>query len=128
MIHFKNALQSFVLSSCTLLMVFQAHAASIDAAIVKGEVRANSAKAQQVKIDKVDSQTKSIERDYRALVKEVEGLEVYVQQLNKQLAAQESELAQIDESIKQVTLIERQITPLMLKMIEAIVKWIGTSI
>ncbi len=120
MIQLKKALQVSVLSASSILLATQVGAASVDTAIAKGEKRANTAKAQQVKIDKVDGQTKSIERDYRAVVKEVEGLDVYVQQLNKQLAAQEAELAQIDESIKQVTLIERQITPLMLKMIEAI--------
>ena len=81
MIHFKKALQYSVLGASGLLMAFHANAASVDTAITKGEQRANSAKAQQVKIDQVDNQTKSIERDYRAVVKEVEGLEVYVRQL-----------------------------------------------
>jgi len=121
MLDFKRALQIACITASSVALLQPAIASTnLDTAISKGEQRANKAKASQVKIDKIDGQTKSIERDYRAVVKEVEGLEVYVKQLNKQLSAQEAELAQIEQSIKQVTLIERQITPLMLRMIEAI--------
>ncbi|KZZ50667.1 hypothetical protein A3759_25035, partial [Thalassolituus sp. HI0120] len=52
----------------------------------------------------------------------------YVEQLNKQLAAQEKELVSIEASIKNVTLVERQITPLMLRMIDAVDQFVRADV
>lgn len=93
---------------------------TVDTAINKGVQRANTAQQSQEEINQVDSQTRSMEVEYRAVVKENEGLKVYIKQLDKQISAQEQELLQIAESIRKVTLIERQIMPLMLKMIESL--------
>lgn len=95
-------------------------ASTLDSALDKGVERIGGAQKAQYAIDNVDNQTRSAEREYRGVLKEVEGLTVYIEQLNKQLSAQDTEMVQIEYSIRQVTLIERQITPLMLRMIEAI--------
>ncbi|WP_396588933.1 DUF3450 domain-containing protein [Bermanella sp. R86510] len=108
--------------------VFNAHAADMDQAIKKGVDRVGKAQQAQVKIDSVDDQTRAAEREYRGVIKEVDGLKVYIEQLNKQLAAQNKELNQIEASIRQVTLIERQITPLMLRMIDAIDQFVAADI
>jgi len=117
---FNNKASSLLASAFLAVGVMQAHAADLDTAINKGVDRVGKAQQAQVNIDKVDDSIRSTERDYRAVVKEVEGLKVYVAQLNKQLADQDKELVKIEDSIRQVTLIERQITPLMLRMIDAI--------
>lgn len=107
--------------------VFSAHA-GIDNALKQGEARADKAQQAQVKIDGIDSDIRSSEREYRGVVKEIEGLEVYIEQLNKQLAAQQKELVDIEDSIRQVTLIERQITPLMLRMIDGIDLFVAADV
>lgn len=86
----------------------------------KGIERVKIAQNSQDKIDSVDDNTRVLEREYRDLSKEIEGLKVYVKQLDKQLDDQKDELSTLEESIESVTLVERQITPLMLKMIDAI--------
>lgn len=106
----------------------QAMAADIDTAVDKGVKRAESAQQSQAKIDAIDSDTRNKERDYRALVKEIQGLETYISQLDRQLAMQQQELADIDSSIEQVTLIERQITPLMLRMIDSIEQFVAADV
>lgn len=103
-------------------------ASNIDTAINKGEERAATEKQYQVKIDVLDETIRDVEREYRGVVKEVDGLEIYVQQLDKQLEDQRHEKEEVEKSIHQVALIERQITPLMLKMVDAISRFVEVDI
>ena len=69
-------------------VVFGASAASVDSALDKGVDRAVKAQKSQQTIDSIDDSIRSAEREYRGLIKENDGLKVYIQQLDKQLAAQ----------------------------------------
>ena len=111
---------SSLVASMIAVSAMSVSASTLDSALDKGVERIEGAQKAQYAIDNVDNQTRSAEREYRGVLKEVEGLTVYIEQLNKQLSAQDTEMVQIEYSIRQVTLIERQITPLMLRMIEAI--------
>ncbi len=104
------------------------NAADMDSAISKGVERVGHAQQAQLKIDTIDGQTRSAEREYRGVVKQVEGLTVYVEQLDKQLTAQQQEKQKINDSIHQVSIIERQITPLMLRMIDAIDQFVQVDV
>lgn len=118
-----------MLATGSLVMTTSVFAAnSLDTALVKGEQRAATAVISQKKIDSVDSDTRDIERKYRAVNKENDGLGVYIEQLDKQLMNQKFELNNIDSSIRQVTLIERQITPLMLRMIESLESFVVADV
>ena len=105
-----------------------ANAANMDDSINQGVNRIDKAQAQQKKVDNVDATTQQAQREYRAVTKQVDGLQVYIEQLDKQLTAQDEELYKIDESIRQVTIIERQITPLMLRMIDAIDQFVKADV
>lgn len=96
-----------------------AFAASLNDAVDEGVERVEKAQSSQKKIDSLDKDIQSAERDYRALMKEIEGLNVYIEQLDNQLNAQNKELAGIENSMEQASLVERQIMPLMLRMIDA---------
>ena len=78
------------------------------------------AKRSQSKIDALTEETRKLYNEYKTVLKEIEGLRVYNRQLEKQIRNQEREMTQLDDSIDQVTLIERQITPLMLRMIDGL--------
>jgi hypothetical protein len=101
---------------------------NLDTALMKGEQRAATAVSSQHKIDSLDEDIRDTERKYRAVNKENDGLSVYIEQLNKQLMNQQLELSNIDSSIRQVTLIERQITPLMLRMIESLELFVAADV
>ena len=101
---------------------------ALNSVLAKGEQRADKAIKSQLTIDAIDADIRSSEREYRGVSKEIEGLEVYLKQLNKQLAAQDSEKTEIENSIRQVTLIERQITPLMLRMIDALDLFVAADV
>ncbi len=59
------------------------------------------------------------------MLKEIEGLRVYNRQLEKQIANQEAEMAQLTSSIDEVTVIERQVTPFMLRMIDGLEQFVS---
>jgi hypothetical protein len=126
----KNSLGAILLTSGALLAAPQALSANtaLSSVLEKGEQRADKAIQSQLKIDSIDAGIRSSEREYRGVSKEIEGLEVYIKQLNKQLAAQETEKTDIENSIRQVTLIERQITPLMLRMIDALDRFVSADV
>ena len=61
-------------------------------------------------------------------MKVVDGLRVYNQQQRRLISNQEKELAELEESIDQVTVIERQIGPLIERMIENLEKFVDLDI
>ncbi len=126
----KNSLAALLLTSGALLAAPSALSAdtALTSVLKKGEQRADNAIKSQLTIDSIDADIRGAEREYRGVSKEIEGLEVYIQQLNKQLAAQDAEKLDIENSIRQVTLIERQITPLMLRMIDAIDLFVAADV
>lgn len=82
----------------------------------------------QSKIDALTEETRKLLNEYKTVLKEIEGLRVYNRQLEKQIANQEEEMAQLSTSIDEVTVIERQITPLMLRMIDGLEQFVSLDI
>ncbi|MFP6816539.1 MAG: DUF3450 domain-containing protein [Pseudomonadales bacterium] len=82
------------------------------------------AKRSQGKIDALTEETRRLLNEYKTVLKEIEGLRVYNRQLAKQIGNQEIEMAKLSVSIDQVTLIERQITPLMMRMIDGLEQFV----
>ena len=98
----------------------QAFAASINEVMQEGENRADAGATAQTQIDSVADQTEKIVNDYRTVTKVVDGLRVYNALLQTQLNNQESEMQALTDSIANVALIERQIIPLMIRMVDAL--------
>jgi len=102
----------------------QAFATSINEVLQEGENRADANATAQQQIDSVADQTEKIINDYRTVVKVVDGLKVYNSLLRTQLANQEDEMQALSDSISNVALIERQIVPLMTRMVDALDEFI----
>ena len=98
----------------------QAFAVSINEVMQEGENRADAAETAQKKVDSVADQTEKIINDYRSVTKVVDGLKVYNALLQTQLNNQEAEMQALSESISNVALIERQIIPMMTRMVDAL--------
>ncbi|MDH3641397.1 MAG: DUF3450 domain-containing protein [Gammaproteobacteria bacterium] len=86
------------------------------------------AKRSQAKIDALTEETRQLLNEYKTVLKEIEGLRVYNRQLEKQIGNQEKEMTKLATSIDQVTLIERQITPLMLRMIDGLEQFVDLDL
>ncbi|MDO3722154.1 DUF3450 domain-containing protein [Marinobacter sp. chi1] len=87
-----------------------------------------AAKASQQRIDSVAEQTDKLLSEYRMVIKEIDGLRVYNGQLKKQIASQMSELESLRDSIDRVTVIERQVIPLMLRMVDGLRQFVELDV
>ena len=97
----------------------------VDQALSKEQTRINQGAAAQDQIDSVHSETRKRIDEYKAVEKQIEGLETYLAQLDLQIRDQATELESVRESVAEVTVIERQITPLMLRMIDALEQFVA---
>jgi hypothetical protein len=84
-----------------------------------------AATRSQAKIDALTDETRRLLSEYKTVLKEIEGLRVYNQQLEKQISNQETEMTELANAIDKVTVIERQITPLMLRMIDGLEQFVN---
>ncbi len=88
----------------------------------------NQARASQQRIDKLVEETGDLAVKYRTVLKEIDGLKVYNQQLDRQIANQQREIKELAQSIQGVAEIERQIAPLMIRMVDTLESFIELDI
>ena len=91
------------------------------------KINESAAKSQE-KIDSITDQIDNKLQAFKTLNKEIEGLEVYNNQLRKQIANQEQEMADLNAAIDEVSVIERQITPLMIRMIDGLAQFVELDV
>lgn len=97
-----------------------AAAQTLDQVVETGEAKVAEGLASQQRVDKVvDAQQGKLIR-YRALLKQVEGLQQYNEQLTTQVQGQLALIQQFDSSVEQVAQIERQMLPLITRMSDAL--------
>ncbi|MBP6051475.1 MAG: DUF3450 domain-containing protein [Pseudomonadales bacterium] len=84
--------------------------------------------ASQAKIDKIADETRDLLQEYKTVTKQVDGLKVYNARLEKQIANQTTRASQIDQSIADVTIIQRQITPLVIRMIDGLEEFVALDL
>jgi hypothetical protein len=101
---------------------------NVDQVIKAGENRANAGTKAQKNIERVADQVAELLAEYKSVSKEVEGLKVYNGLLQKQLDNQKAEMQAINNSVQNISLIERQIVPLMIKMIDSLESFIQLDI
>lgn len=95
------------------------------------DVRTNGNKesaASQARIDKIADQTDVLLAEYRSTLSQIDSLRVYNAQLDRLIASQEAEMASLEEQIGNVKLVGRQITPLMLRMVDALDKFVELDV
>lgn len=126
---FKHRLTVLALAAPLILLSGWVNAANkVDKIISGGEIRTDESAKSQQKINNTHDKTGDLLADYKSVVKIVEGLEVYNRLLQKQLDDQNAELSQLSTSIKDVALIERQIIPLMVRMIDSLDQFVKLDI
>lgn len=87
-----------------------------------------SARSSQLTVDKIADSTQERMQQYKQINRQIEGLEVYVQQLQRQLQSQQVEQNELSASIDEVSVVERQITPLMLRMIDSLDTFVALDV
>lgn len=104
-----------------------------DAADLKG-VTKTAAKANkdgakfQKTVDGLHSEKETLLSEYESVLQQSEALAAYNAQLAKLVKSQETELGSLTEQIGRVTVVSRALTPLMLKMIEALDSFVNLDV
>ncbi|MCH7510692.1 MAG: DUF3450 domain-containing protein [Proteobacteria bacterium] len=101
---------------------------SVNNILDAGERNIRLAQASQDRVDKIVEQERELVDQYNTVNKEVDGLKVYNALMDRQIQNQVEQMAKLAQSIDQVTIMERQIMPLMLRMIDGLEQFISLDI
>ena len=112
----------------SLVFVAAARAQPLDAALAEGEQRIVAGQQAQQQVDELSDEAGSLRQQYQAVVRELSGLNTYNSLLQQQLDNQQEEISALRQSITQVAVVERQVVPLMMRMISALDEFIGLDL
>lgn len=93
-----------------------------------GVERINTGQNAQREIDNISRESRELIDEYQAQLKLVQGLETYIELLDRQLLSQEDELRVLETSVSDVAVIERQVLPLMTRMIDSLESFIELDV
>ena len=87
-----------------------------------------AAAASQAKVSQLDDETQSMLGEYRATLRETESLRRYNEQLELQIKSQEEEVVSIQHQIQDIERTNREIYPLMQRMIETMDQFVKLDV
>jgi hypothetical protein len=105
-----------------------AGADALDQVLKIGDVRLAEAQTSQKKVDALASDTRDKLEEYKQVLKQNEGLTVYINRLDAQIEDQSQRLQDIEASIEQVTVVQRQMPLLIERMIDALEEFIALDL
>jgi hypothetical protein len=94
---------------------------------VRGAGNEDAAKVQE-KIDTISDETSELVAQYRTTLKQIDAIDLYNQQMQDLLAAQTRELESLSDQLSRVDQVGRSVTPLMLRMIESIERFVRLDV
>ncbi len=84
--------------------------------------------AMQKQIDEISDETQEIQSQVRTATKQLEAIRTYSSRMRELIASQEEELASVREQVDQIEEVGRSVTPLMLRMIDAIEAFVALDV
>lgn len=110
-------------------MAFQVSAQDpVGRALDATERATGAARASQERIDKLDDRTRALLERYRSASWQAQQLTVYADQLEELVRAQAAEKASLERQIGEMERTERELLPLMLRMVEGLEKFIALDL
>lgn len=113
-----------VLCGFATLLSFPSFAAKVDDVLTAGEQWLVTQRDSQAKVDALAEEQQDLAQEYRTVLREIEGLKAYNRQISRQIELQEDELDTLAASISQATSVDRQILPLLLRMLGSLEQFI----
>ncbi|MCW8195738.1 DUF3450 domain-containing protein [Proteobacteria bacterium 005FR1] len=98
---------------------------TLDNILKEGQAMTTAGVQSQKRIDKLQEETSDLYQEFKSVNKEIEGLRVYNRQLQKQIDNQQDVLGKLAKSIDQVTVRERQMQPLILRMLDSLEQFVA---
>jgi hypothetical protein len=84
--------------------------------------------AVQKRIDTISDETDELLSQYRTVLKQIDSIDLYNGQMRDLIAAQEAELASLQDQLGRVQEVGRSVTPLMLRMVDAVEKFVRLDV
>lgn len=125
----KNVLFVAAASLSALLgLAMNTQADTLDDILDVSTAKTDAARESQARVDRLADETRSLLDDYKTVMKQIDGLRVYNARLQRQIDNQLKRIADIDASIDQVTIIQRQMTPLVIRMIDGLEQFVEMDV
>ena len=124
----SRRLASAFIAVAATMVTGSVFAQTVDQVLQADQRRLNLAQQSQERINNIVEGTRSLEDQYRAINKEIDGLKVYNRLMRAQVEGQTATLEDIALSMDRVDVINRQIFPLMERMIDALEQSISLDV
>jgi hypothetical protein len=108
--------------------VVAVQANTLDSILQVGKSKNEAARNSQAKIDKLADETRDLLSDYKTVTKQIDGLKVYNTRLQRQVDNQMTRIGKIEEAIDDSVVISRQMTPLVIRMIDGLEKFVELDV
>jgi len=115
------------LLSCLVVNAW-AQDSRVSQALDTAERTQKAAAASQQRIDQLDDQTRALLERYRAALWQSQQLRVYVQQIDELQQSQQQERESLSRQITEMERVERDLLPLMLRMIGSLESFVGLDL
>lgn len=116
----KAVVISTALSAGALFSSVASADKTLDQVLAAGQSKTAAAQQSQKRVDKLAEETASLLQQFKKTSKDVEGLRVYNAQLQKQIENQRQKLQDLNDAIANVTVLQRQVPPLAVRMLDAL--------
>jgi hypothetical protein len=87
-----------------------------------------AAEKSQQRIEEISDETESLIGQYRTALKQIDSLDRYNAQMRDLIAAQQQELASLQDQLDRVEIVGRSMTPLMFLMIDSLEKFVSLDL
>lgn len=124
----SSGLLAALLLFVSLVSINPVLAQSLDEVLGVREATTLDGKNSQAKIDEIKDDTRDLLSQYKRVMKVVDGLKVYNLQQERLIRNQNEELGELANSIDSVTVIERQIGPLIERMIDNLANFVDLDV
>ena len=101
-----------------------AYSGPLDQAVDQQVQTDTAAQRTQQQIDSLDDETRELLAEYRSVLNQKESLAAYNSQLEQLVSSQQEELVSVDAQLANIDTTQRDIVPLMIKMVEVIEQFV----
>lgn len=84
--------------------------------------------ASQKRIDEISAESETLFALYSNTLRQIDSIRIYNNQMRQLITSQETELASLADQLGRVELVGRSVTPLMLRMIDALEKFVALDV
>lgn len=98
---------------------------TLDAVLQAGQAKTTLAQDSQKRIDRLAQETDDLTQEFKQQNKLIDDLRVFNAQMEKQVAKQLVVVQELEQSVEKVTVIERQIQPLIFRMLDSLEQFVS---